>query len=188
MRSFERDGSLVIRIQRLLSESQSEYTTRTYAAHIRYGYALEGKSVYLRPTLDAGYLSIERDGFTEQDSGATNLIVDNATDDLVTLQPALEIGGEVSLPSGARMRGWVRGGVTKLLSGEDVSVTARFASVPEDVAPMTLGQSLDTTSTDLAVGLDVLTQSGFTMRLTFSQSESDHTETQMGSLKVSGAF
>jgi hypothetical protein len=53
---------------------------------------------------------------------------------------------------------------------------------------MTLSQDLDVTSTDVAVGLDVLTPGGFTLRFSLSQHESEHAETKMGSLKVSGAF
>ena len=100
----------------------------------------------------------------------------------------VELGGELGLPSGSRMRGWIRGGITKILAGEQLSVSARFEGAPADVAPMTLSQALDTTSTDIAVGLDVLTASGLTLRLSFSQNESEHAQTKTGALKVSGAF
>lgn len=170
------------------SAPTSDYSTDTFAAHLRYGYALEGKSMYLRPLLDVGYTRLHRGAFTEVGSGPTNLVVDGATDELITLQPAIEFGGEVGLPSTARLRGWVRAGVTSLVSGDDVQLTARFASAPVDVAPMMTTQSLDTRSTDLAAGFDILTMNGLTLRLMYSQTESDHARTQAGSLKVSGAF
>ena len=53
---------------------------------------------------------------------------------------------------------------------------------------MTTKQSLDTRSTDLAAGFDVLNVNGLTLRFMYSQTESDHTRTQAGSLKVSGTF
>ncbi len=169
-------------------EAASEYSSHGLAAHLRYGYAIEGKSAYLRPLMDVGYLQLRRDGFTEQGSGATNLAVEGQTDELITLQPALEFGGELGLPSGAKLRGWARAGVTSLVSGKNLDVTARFESAPVDVAPMTFTQTLDTKSTDLSIGLDVLTVKGLTLRLMYSQSESDHTRTEGGSLKMSGAF
>jgi hypothetical protein len=179
-RSGFRDASFV--------SATSEYATNTFAAHVRYGYAIEGKHAYLRPLLDVGYMTISRGGFTEEGSGPTNLVVDASSDELFTLQPALEIGGEVGLPSGARMRGWARGGVTKLVSGEDVGVMARFESAPEGVAAMSFSHSLDKSSTDVAVGIDVLTQGGFALRLMYSRQESENARTEVGSVKVSGAF
>jgi uncharacterized protein with beta-barrel porin domain len=172
----------------LLTDATSDYATNTLAAHLRYGYAIEGKRAYVRPLLDAGFTQIRRDAFTETGSGPTNLVVEGSSDEIVTLQPAIEIGGEVGLPSGAKMRGFVRGGVTRLLSGEDVSLTARFESAPLDIAPMTFTDSLDKQSTDLAAGIDVLTASGLALRLMYSSTESDHAKTQMGTLKVSAGF
>jgi hypothetical protein len=119
---------------------------------------------------------------------ATNLLVQGSTDELVTIQPALEIGGEVGLSNGARVRGWVRAGLTSLLSGENVGLTARFGSAPAEVASMTFTRALDETSTDLAVGLDVLGAKGLTLRLMYSQADSDNARTQTGSVKVSAAF
>jgi hypothetical protein len=170
------------------SAPTSDYSTNTVATHLRYGYALEGQRVYLRPLVDVGYTRLHRHAFAELGSGPTDLVIDSETDELITLQPALEFGGEVGLPSGAKLRGWARAGVTSLVSGEELQVTARFASAPVDVAPMTTAQSLDTRSTDLSAGFDILGAKGLTLRIMYSQTESDHTRTQAGSLKVSGAF
>ncbi|HEY5755346.1 MAG TPA: hypothetical protein VIU34_05955 [Steroidobacter sp.] len=170
------------------SEATSNYSTHALASHVRYGYAFEGRSAYVRPLVDFGYTRLRRDGFTEQGSGATNVSVEGETDELYTLQPALEFGGEVALPSGARMRAWTRAGVTHLLSGGNIDVTARFESAPMAVAPMTFSQQLDTKSSDYAFGLDLLSARGLTFRLMYSQSESDHTRTETGSLKVSASF
>ncbi|MFC4314442.1 hypothetical protein ACFPN2_35580 [Steroidobacter flavus] len=177
--SFNGDG---------FTEANTEYATHAIAGHLRYGYALEGKNAYLRPIIDLGYTHLRRDGFTEQGSGATNLSVEGQSDDLITLQPALEFGGEVRLPKGSRMRGWARAGMTHLLSGENVDVTARIASAPFDVAPMTFTQQLDTKSTDYSIGLDLLSVSGATLRLMYSESKSDHARTETGSLKMSMSF
>lgn len=177
--SFNGDG---------FAEANSGYSTHALASHFRYGYAFESKSVYLRPLMDLGYTRLRRDGFTEQGSGATNLSIDGETDELYTFQPAIEFGGEVGLPTGAKMRGWARAGVTHLLSGGNIDVTARIESAPVNVAPMTFTQSLDTKSTDYAIGFDLLTVKGVTMRLMYSHSESDHTRTETGSLKMSASF
>ncbi|WP_116810539.1 autotransporter outer membrane beta-barrel domain-containing protein [Steroidobacter cummioxidans] len=177
--SFNGDG---------FTEATSIYATHALASHLRYGYAFEGRSAYLRPLVDVGYTRLRRDGFTEQRSGATNLSIAGETDELYTLQPALEFGGEVGLPSGAKMRGWARAGVTHLLSGGNIDVTARLESAPVSVAPMTFTQSLDTKSTDYAVGFDLLSVAGVTLRLMYSHSESDHTRTQTGSVKMSASF
>jgi hypothetical protein len=82
----------------------------------------------------------------------------------------------------------VRGGITRLVSGQNVALSARFESAPESVAPMTFTQTLDKQLTELTVGIDVLSANGRTLRLTYSSIESDHSKTEMGMLKVSAGF
>jgi uncharacterized protein with beta-barrel porin domain len=171
-----------------LATASSEYSENAFAAHMRYGYAIAGKSAYVRPLLDAGFTRVRRDGFAERGSGPTDLLVSSTTDDLVTLQPALEVGAELNFSDGTKVRGIARAGVTRLLSGENVALAARFASAPESVAPMTFNQTLDRRITEWALGIDVLNANGKTLRLTYSSSESEHSKSSMGMLKMSFGF
>jgi Autotransporter beta-domain len=171
-----------------LATASSEYLDNAFAAHMRYGYAIAGKNAYVRPLLDAGFTRIRRDGFAEHGSGPTDLVVAATTDELVTLQPALEMGGELSFSDGTKVRGTARVGITRLLSGEDVALAARFESAPESVAPMTFGQTLDKQITEWALGIDVLNANGKTLRFTYSSSESEHSRSSMGMLKLSAGF
>jgi hypothetical protein len=171
-----------------LATASSEYSDKTFAAHMRYGYAIAGKSVYVRPLLDAGFTRIRREGFVESGSGPTDLVVSATTDDLVTVQPALEMGAEFNFSDGTKVRGTARAGVTRLLSGENVALAARFEGAPEGVAPMTFSQELDKQITEWALGLDVLNANGKTLRLTYSSSQSEHSKSKMGMLKMSFGF
>jgi hypothetical protein len=104
------------------------------------------------------------------------------------LQPALEIGAELNFSDGTKVRGTARAGITRLLSGENVGLAARFESAPESVAPMTFSQTLDKQITEWALGIDVLNANGRTLRLAYSSSESEHSKSSMGMLKVSFGF
>jgi hypothetical protein len=168
--------------------ASSEQETDVLASHLRYSYLAEGASWYLKPILDVGYTSTHRAAFAESGAGVTNLIVTPESNNIVSIQPTIEIGGEFQLEGGRRVRLFGRGGMTQILSGETVDLTATFQGAPASAEPFTVSQLLDRNSVDLTAGLDLLGTDGMVFRLAYLDSSSDNAHSRAANIKVSWSF
>jgi hypothetical protein len=168
--------------------ASSEQSVNLLAAHVRYGYAIEGANWYLKPGLDAGYTSIKRDAFQESGAGAANLVVAAESNDIFAMQPMLEFGGELPFDNGTRLRLFGRGGVTRIVSGESINLTAGFEGAPSTAAPFTVSQLLDKRTVNLTAGLDLIGANGTVLRIMYTDTKSDYAHSQVANLKVSWAL
>ena len=147
-----------------------------------------GENAYLRPILDLGYTRIRRDGFTEADAGAANLVVDGEKDSFTTFSPALEFGGEFSTASGTAIRPYLRVGSLRYLTDNRSDVTARLLDAPTGVAPFTITTVSDRSFAEYSLGLHVVDASGFGAQLAYQGQRSDNTHSEAATLKIYWPF
>jgi hypothetical protein len=129
---------------------------------------MRGKDLYVRPMLSATVSHVDRSGYQERGAGGANLDVKRASETVVTVHPAVEIGGEREMDDGSLLRPNLRLGVTHHLAGSDRRITATMIGAPGGVGPFTVTNRADKTYADVALGVDLLRPSGSTIRFDYT--------------------
>lgn len=159
------------------------------AMHGRWSYDFEqGENYYLRPLLDLGVTRVHRKGFTETGAGGANLEVEKETDSFMTLQPAIEFGGEHLLSSGTLMRPFARVGITHFLNDNECQMTATMTGAPDDVPPFTTINERDETYVDVSFGLDLIRTNNATLRVDYAGQFSQDSSAHMVGAKLAVPF
>ena len=147
-----------------------------------------GMNKYIRPLVDLGATQVHRKGFNEKGAGGANLKVDSDDETLVTLQPAIEFGGEFRRDSGTLVRPYARIGVTHYLTDNKHRVTATMQGAPGNVAPFTIETKSDRTYADFSLGVDVIKKKGASLRLGYTGQFSDNSSSHAAGIKLSIPF
>jgi len=169
--------------------AESRQHAWTFSIHGRISHdVMQGNNMYVRPLIDLGVTHVIRNSFSETGAGGANLKVDKEQDTFVTLQPMIEIGGEKRLDSGTLLRPYARVGITRYLTDNDRSITARLSGAPASVAPFTITNRQDRTYADVSIGLDVLRKNGTAIHIDYAGQFSDHTSTNAIGVKLSMPF
>lgn len=183
------DSARRIEIGTLSQVASASHTLWSAAAHGRISHdLLRGDNAYLRPMVSAGVTHVQRSGFKEQGAGGANLDVNRASDTTVTLQPAIEIGGELALHDGSLLRPHLRLGVTRHLTGNDRKITATMMGAPEGVGSFTVTNRADRTYADVALGVDLITGNGVTVKVDYAGQFSRSSSANAVGMKLSKPF
>ncbi|MDP3538549.1 MAG: hypothetical protein Q8S26_07570 [Azonexus sp.] len=130
---------------------------------------MSSESAYVRPMLGMGASYVSRKAYSETGAGGANLQVEKETDTFVSLHPAIEFGGEHGIgDEGTLLRHFVRVGMTRFLGSNDRNFTASMEGAPSGVPAFTVTTQSEKTYADLAVGIDILRNSGTTVRLEYT--------------------
>lgn len=167
----------------------SDQRTGYLSAHLRASHdVMSAPNSYLRPLLDLGIMRLRRSAFDETGAGAANLSVEKAHDTLVTVHPALELGGEARLAQGWLARPYLRVGATRYLTDNTRELTATLEGAPAGLAPLVVETEGDRTFADVSVGLDLLDTDRLQLEFAYRGQFSDHTRFHGGHLKVRVTF
>jgi len=153
--------------------------------HVRAAYTIGSHSFYLRPSLDIGASYVHVGGFEETGGGPLSLIVRGNDTLYGTVSPAIEVGGELSFADGTLLRPFARVGLTRVIGDMTPEIEASLASGLAELAPFSISTDMDKTFTDMAVGFDLMTKGGTTLRFTGNGQFSKDIESYGGSLKLS---
>jgi uncharacterized protein with beta-barrel porin domain len=156
--------------------------------HLRLAHAFEQGAWYLRPLVDLGVTYIHLGGFREGGAGAANLNVRSTSETYVTLQPALEVGGELKITETMLVRPFAQVGLIHLFTGTTPNVTASLQGAPTGTTPFTVNGKNDKNFGELSLGLDILSKQGINLRVGYTGQFSSHSESHGGSLKLSIGF
>ncbi len=143
-----------------------------------------GGDWYIKPRVDLGIDHVVMEAYTETGAGGASLSMERSAATYVSLQPALELGGEIDAGNGLLIRPSVSVGLTRFLTDTAPSVTASFADTPAGVAPFTIASQFDRTYVDLKGGVDLLTKGPFTASLQGFAQLSETTTSYGGSAKL----
>ncbi len=157
-------------------------------AHLRLGYAFDRGSWYVRPLVDVGATWAGLDAFQESGAGGAGLAVQSQNETYGTVQPAVEVGGEVAMANGVLVRPFAILGATRVFSGDNPRITAQFQGAPVGVAPFTVNGEMDRTFADVTVGVDLLAKDGMDVRLVYAGQFASDTRTNAVAVKLSIPF
>jgi uncharacterized protein with beta-barrel porin domain len=166
--------------------TQTTATQRMWLAstQLRASYLIEQGDWYLKPRIDLGVDYLSADGFNESGNSELRLNVSGGSDTYVSVQPALEIGGEIKIDDGALLRPRLTLGVTQFIGDAAPSSEVRFAAGGANTPAFTASTELDRTHVNLSAGVDLLTRNNITTRVEVFGSVSDNTESYGGEVKL----
>ena len=144
------DASRSISFPEFASIATSSPEFSDVGGHLRFAYQTQG-TLYLKPTVDLNVVNVDMDGFTEK--GAAALHVSGFDETVFSATPALEIGNQWALASGALVRPFVRGGVS-FYSDAEFPVRAAFAAAP--VASFTTKGEIDDVLGNVSAGVSFI--------------------------------
>ncbi len=148
----------------------------------------DGSDWYLKPRVDLGVDHVVMEGYTEHGAGGASLSFEESAETYVSVQPAVEIGGELDVGNGLLIRPSLSVGLTRFLTDAAPMVNASFADTPDGVAPFTIGSDFDKTYVDVKGGVDILTAGNFRASLQGFGQFSNTTKSYGGSAKLAYRF
>jgi uncharacterized protein with beta-barrel porin domain len=157
------------------------------SGQVRAAHLIERGRWSLKPRIDLGVDYLSMDGFDEADDQGLGLIVDDAQETYVNVQPAIDVATEIE-SDGVLYRPRVSLGITQFIGAAAPSVSGRLASAPDDVDPFVATTDLDRTRLDLAAAIDVFTPRNLVVRAGVAGSFAQHSQGYGGSLKVEIPF
>ena len=168
--------------------ASSRQDVTALALHLRLARVYPKGNWYLRPMIDGGVSFTHFSGFHETGAGGANLIVRSHNETYPSLQPALEIGGEIERTDGTLLRPYAKLGLTHFFGGTVPEITASFEGAPQQIAPFTVRGETDKTYGDVTLGLDILKTSGSVLRVQYNGQFSDKVHGHALALKYAMPF
>jgi hypothetical protein len=157
------------------------------SGHLRASHAFANDNFYLRPLVDLGVTGVH--GAEIDESGGPIALDVAAVNQLfVTVEPAIEVGGEIGLGGGAVARPFGKVGVLDTVAGRSPAATAVFSAAPSGVDGFTVASSIDQYMLDMELGLDAIQGQGAALRLTGNARLGATTRSYGGGIKVSAPF
>jgi hypothetical protein len=133
---------------------------------LRAAYVFGSPSLYFKPVLDASVTRVALDAFQESGGGGAALVVRGSGQTVSMMAPTLEIGTQWWMGNGMLMRAFARGGAS-WYGGADLRLAASFADAPAGVGVFSTFTNLDDLMGVLGAGLDVISRSDTTLRITY---------------------
>ena len=168
----------------LLNETATASNTQNHlGAQLRAAYLLDHGLWYAKPMLDLNATLLNIGGYTETGS-SSNLTVMASKTTILSMSPAIEIGGQFKLANGALVRPYAKAGLT-VFGTSSIDTTAHLVGTTGD---FTVSSTGDRTLVDLTGGLDILATDGITLRLNAESHFGATTKDIAASAKVGWSF
>lgn len=158
------------------------------SGQLRASYIAGSETFFIKPLIDLNIDHTFSSDFTETtNSGFGTLDISTPAETYVSLQPAIEVGGERTLANGTVVRPHASLGLTQFLTDLEPGLTASFAGAPQ-LSGFTHTGDFDRTYVDLEAGIDIFTGTATTVRAGAFASFSENSESYGGSLRIEIAF
>jgi Autotransporter beta-domain len=156
------------------------------STRLRAAYLFERESLHIKPLVDADAIAIQRNSLHETGAGGASLDIASDTDVLLSLAPAVEIGGEFAPTESGLIRPFLRAGV-RLFSDDDLNLSAAFIGSP-DVADFTATTPIDRLMGQVSAGVDFVSGDRFDARASYDGMVGERAVQHVGSLKLRMKF
>ena len=165
-------------------KATSSSTLSAANARLNASYLFNNGSWYVKPLVDVNATFLDLNGFTEQGGNGAALIVKGRSDTVLSVSPAVELGGDAVM-FGLSVRPFIRAGVT-VFDTKEFKLDAAFASTP--TLPFQITSSIDGLVTDVSAGLDVFGEAGSVLRFQYDGQFGETTRRNSGTIKGSVPF
>lgn len=163
-----------------------ETDVTTVSGRLRAAYTLQTGGFYLRPMVDLSATYVRTGAFTES-GGVASISSDGVDNTVLTLLPAVEIGGQIELGGDMLLRPYLRGGVG-LSTGNDYSLTGVFNADGNAATAFTIGTSSEDVLWTVSAGVDILKGDLGTLQIFYEGAFGQDTTINAGGAKFSVNF
>ncbi len=170
-----------------IGAAQGDHAIAFGGVQARLAHVFSQNSWYVRPMVDLNATYLDYGGFRERGAGVVSLAVQGEEEWVLSVSPALELGGDYSVANGTIFRPYVRIGGT-FYNDTNFSLTSSFLSAPSGVTPFTIKSEFDEAYLDASAGLDVLSVDGLEVKLNYDGRFSEDSEMHSGGAKVGVKF
>ncbi len=165
------------------AKAKGESEVGLAGGNIRLSHSFDGNGWYVKPLVDGNATYLSYGDLREKGVGAANLAIAGGEKWIFSVTPALEIGSTLALSRETSLRPFIRGGVTAT-SDANFALTSGLAEAPAGFAPFTVHSKFDEVFARVGAGLDVISQSGMSLNLSYEGQFSDHSDSQTGNVKL----
>ncbi|MBW3098359.1 autotransporter outer membrane beta-barrel domain-containing protein [Pseudohoeflea coraliihabitans] len=167
----------------LSGEQQVDYV----AGHARISHTIASGNSYIRPYGDIGLTHVRSHGFSET-GGPIALDVNGGHDTFATVEAAVEVGTEVQASGQMVIRPFASVGVLAFPAGTAPRVSATFRDAPAAAAPFTTEGEIDSVFADARLGMDLVADSGVSLRAVGEFQLGENTRSYGGNFKLGLPF
>ena len=183
--SFDTDRRISVPAPGVVAHGEQDIISS--GAHLRLSHTLADGGWYAKPMVDFNATYLSFGDLTETGGGAANLDIDGEDEWFFSAAPALEVGGVFVLEDGVVARPFLRGGIT-WVSEDSVTMTSRFASAPDGVAPFAVTSEFDHVTADVSAGVEVSSLDGSSLKLNYDGRFGEDTAQHSGAVKLGIRF
>ena len=154
---------------------------------LRAGYLIDYGNWYLKPLVDVDATVMAFGGVDEDGGDGAALRIGSTDQTVFSATPRLEIGGQGEMKNGAYVRPYAQLGAA-IYANTDFSLEARFEDETLGIPSFTTVTDLDTVLADVSLGLDVLTEEGLNLRVSYEGLFGETTQSHAGTLRAEWRF
>lgn len=158
------------------------------SGQLRAAYLIDRSDWYLKPRVDLGIDYLSMDGIDESGQGALRLTIDRDSQTYLNLQPAIELGADLTSGNGMLVRPRMTLGITQYIGQANPSASARLVSGDAHLDAFTIDTDMDKTRFDASAGIDLFTRKNVVARAEVLGRFSRNSTSYGGELKVSVPF
>ncbi|HEY9211232.1 MAG TPA: autotransporter outer membrane beta-barrel domain-containing protein, partial [Ancylobacter sp.] len=158
------------------------------SGRLRAAYTFGDDRFYAKPYLDLDLLYTDLSGYTEAGASLLDRQVSGSSEWTAMATPVVEFGTRLNLENGHVLRAYAKAGVT-FSSTDSWSSTVRLLAAPAGVGGFDVVLPLDDVFARVGAGLDLGGfKNGLNLRAEYEGAFSEHTNRNMGSLRLSVQF
>ena len=167
--------------------ARGEQTVRNVAVAVRASKTLGDPRFYVRPMLELDASAVRMGALNETAPGGVGLTAPAQTLESVSLTPRIEIGGEFMVRDVA-VRPFVRAALNRVVSGDRPKMDAALLGAGGLGGDFTFTGQADRQTEEYEVGLQAVTSTGKSARVTWSERTGDRTRSEAFALKFTAPF
>ena len=151
--------------------------------HARLSHDLRFGKGYVRPHVDLNATYLSYGDFDETGGGAANLSVRGGHAWVLSVSPAIQVGADMRFGKALLVSPYVKAGMTAF-NDANFALTSSLLSAPLGTTPFTVTSKFDQVFFDASAGIDIVSLSGISAKLSYDGHFAKNSEVHSGGIKV----
>jgi hypothetical protein len=181
------DSERDIAVDGFYANAESDAKIGYVSAKIRGGYLFDFGQWYLKPLVDLDASRLWYGGGTESISNGMTLSIGSKTENLFSVTPRIEMGGQWETENGLIFRPLLQLGAT-FYGDSQFSLSSQFVDTPEEPDTFVTEMELDPVTFDVSAAIDVFNTEGNSLRVYYDGSFGETTYSHGGGLRLRIGF
>ncbi|MFM8746742.1 MAG: hypothetical protein ACKOED_08755 [Aestuariivirga sp.] len=169
------------------AKSEADTSVSYVSGKIRGGYLFDFDAWYLKPLVDLDATRLWYGGGTESMDNGMSMSIGSDTENLFSVSPRMEVGGQWETEEGMIFRPMLQLGAT-IYSDSQFSLSSQFVDTPEDAEVVITKTERDQVTFDVSAAVDVFNAEGNSLRIYYDGSFGETSYSHAGGLRLRIGF